>query len=50
MSSTSVTFSHDQAEAFDNISSMLKGLGVDLDDAILTPPTEGKQADRKSVV
>ncbi|MGR3714945.1 MAG: ATP-dependent DNA helicase [Shimia sp.] len=44
MSSTSVTFSHDQAEAFDNISSMLKGLGVDLDDAILTPPTEGKQA------
>lgn len=44
MSSTSITFSHDQAEAFDNISSMLKGLGVDLDEGILTPATEGKQA------
>ncbi len=44
MSSTSVTFSHDQAEAFDNISAMLKGLGVDLDESILTPATEGKQA------
>jgi len=44
MSSTSITFSHDQAEAFDNISSLLKGLGVDLDEGILTPATEGKQA------
>ncbi|GAA6182421.1 MULTISPECIES: ATP-dependent DNA helicase [unclassified Shimia] len=44
MSSTSVTFSHDQAEAFDNISSLLKGLGVDLDEGVLTPATEGKQA------
>ena len=44
MSSTSVTFSHDQAEAFDNISALLKGLGVDLDEGVLTPATEGKQA------
>ncbi|SMP29222.1 ATP-dependent DNA helicase [Shimia sagamensis] len=44
MSSTSVTFSHDQAEAFDNISALLKGLGVDLDEGLLTPATEGKQA------
>ncbi|MCP4205600.1 MAG: AAA family ATPase [Shimia sp.] len=44
MSSTSIIFSHDQAEAFDNISSLLKGLGVDLDEGILTPATEGKQA------
>ncbi len=44
MSSTSVTFSHDQAEAFDNISSLLKGLGVDLDEGLLTPAIEGKQA------
>lgn len=44
MSSTSISFSHDQAEAFDNISSLLKGLGVDLDEGILTPATEGKQA------
>ena len=44
MSSTSITFSHDQAEAFDNISALLKGLGVDLDEGLLTPATEGKQA------
>ena len=44
MRSTSISFSHDQAEAFDNISSLLKGLGVDLDEGILTPATEGKQA------
>ncbi|KPA21706.1 ATP-dependent RecD-like DNA helicase [Shimia sp. SK013] len=44
MSSTPVTFSHDQAEAFDNISTLLKGLGVDLDDGILTPASEGKTA------
>ncbi|MBO6896116.1 MAG: AAA family ATPase [Shimia sp.] len=44
MSSISITFSHDQAEAFDNISALLKGLGVDLDEGLLTPATEGKQA------
>ncbi|MBO9396485.1 ATP-dependent helicase [Shimia sp. R9_2] len=44
MSSTSITFSHDQADAFDNISTLLKGLGVDLDEGLLSPPTEGKQA------
>lgn len=44
MSSTSITFSHDQADAFDNISALLKGLGVDLDEGLLTPAIEGKQA------
>ncbi|MBE1291511.1 MAG: AAA family ATPase [Rhodobacteraceae bacterium] len=44
MSSTSITFSHDQAEAFDNISALLKRLGVDLDEGLLTPATEGRQA------
>ncbi|MGR3637762.1 MAG: AAA family ATPase [Shimia sp.] len=42
MTENALTFSHDQADAFDNISAMLKGVGVDLDEGILHPPTEGK--------
>ncbi len=43
MRKTDITFSHDQADAFDNISGMLKGLGVDLDEGLLTPQVDGKQ-------
>jgi exodeoxyribonuclease V len=36
-----VTFSPDQADAYDRISAALRGVGVDLDDATLTPAVEG---------
>lgn len=42
MTTTALTLSSDQAEAFDQISSILKGAGVDLDDSLLLPPQGGK--------
>lgn len=39
-----LTLSHDQAEAYDTITELLRGVGVDLDDGVLTPPRDGKQA------
>jgi exodeoxyribonuclease-5 len=33
-----VTFSDDQATAFDSVADMLRAAGVDLDDSLLTPP------------
>ena len=43
MSLPQVTFSEDQAAAFDNIAEMLRGAGVDLeDDALLKLPGSGK--------
>ncbi|WP_120500290.1 ATP-dependent RecD-like DNA helicase [Roseovarius sp. EL26] len=42
MTQTSLTFSHDQAEAHDRITEMLRGAGVDLDQSLLTPMQEGK--------
>ncbi|WP_294611751.1 ATP-dependent DNA helicase [Roseovarius sp.] len=44
MTNLALTYSSDQAEAHDRISQMLRGAGVDLDEALLTPPQEGKQA------
>ena len=41
MSSSALTFSHDQAEAHDRIAEMLRAAGVDLDSGQLTPPREG---------
>ena len=41
MTLPAVTFSEDQAEAFNRIAGALRGVGVDLEDGILTPPTEG---------
>ena len=35
-----LTFSHDQAEAFDAISAALKSAGVDLDEGLTTPIDE----------
>lgn len=40
MTSTALTLSHDQAEAFDHISATLKAAGVDLDNGVLLPPKE----------
>lgn len=46
MSSTAITFSDDQAEAWDNVASVLRQSGVDLDDSLLMPP----QSDTSSVM
>lgn len=46
MSSTAITFSDDQAEAWDNVASVLRQSGVDLDDSVLMPP----QSDTSSVM
>ena len=46
MSSTAITFSHDQAEAWDNVASVLRQSGVDLDDSLLMSP----QSDTSSVM
>ncbi len=40
MTKAPVTFSDDQASAFDSVAEMLRGAGVDLNDALLTPPRE----------
>ena len=37
-----LTLSHDQADAFDRITEMLREVGVDLDEGLLTPPKEGR--------
>lgn len=42
MTAPAITFSHDQAEAFDRIAETLRSMGVDLDEGQLTPPREGK--------
>ncbi|MEO0372521.1 MAG: AAA family ATPase [Pseudomonadota bacterium] len=42
MALPSVTYSEDQADAHDRIAEMLATMGVDLENALLTPPREGK--------
>ena len=44
MTTTALTLSSDQAEAYDQISTILKGAGVDLDDSLLLPPQGGKMS------
>lgn len=44
MTLPAITFSDDQADAFDSISDMLKNAGVNLDDALLTPVSDGKSS------
>ena len=39
-----LTFSDDQAEAYDRVAATLSGMGIDLGDATLTPRAEGKAA------
>jgi len=46
MTTPSITFSDDQAEAWDNVASALRLAGVDLDDSLLQPP----QTDASSVM
>ena len=40
MTVPAVTFSDDQAEAFDSLSAMLRQSGIDLDDSLLMPPRD----------
>ena len=40
MTLPAVTFSDDQAEAFDSLSDMLRQSGIDLDDSLLMPPRD----------
>lgn len=40
MTATCVTFSEDQAAAYASVADMLRSAGVDLNDALLTPPPE----------
>ena len=37
-----MTFSDDQAEAYDRVAAELSGMGIDLAEAVLTPRAEGK--------
>ena len=43
MTQTELTYSPDQAEAHDRIAAALRGVGVDIDTVMLTPPREGKR-------
>ena len=44
MTLPAVTFSDDQAEAFDSLSAMLRQSGIDLDDSLLMPPRDSKSS------
>lgn len=44
MTQTALTYSPDQAEAHDRIAATLRGVGVDIDTGLLTPPHEGNRA------
>ncbi|EEW26116.1 ATP-dependent DNA helicase [Rhodobacter ferrooxidans] len=42
MNLPSLSFSEDQAEAFDRVADALRGMGIDLENSALTPMAEGK--------
>ncbi|MEL7099897.1 MAG: AAA family ATPase [Pseudomonadota bacterium] len=44
MTLPALQFSDDQATAYDAVAEVLRSAGVDLDDALLTPPKEGKSS------
>ncbi|MCG3266767.1 ATP-dependent RecD-like DNA helicase [Yoonia sp. I 8.24] len=44
MNAPAITFSDDQAEAWDNVAAALRQSGVDLDDSLLTPPASEKSS------
>lgn len=44
MSARKVVFSEDQAEAYDRVTDLLRSAGVDLDDSLLTPLSDGKSS------
>ena len=44
MSVRKVVFSEDQAEAYDRVTELLRSAGIDLDDSLLTPLSDGKSS------
>ena len=44
MTASDLTFSDDQASAYDSVTEMLRGAGVDLDNSLLTPPRSNASA------
>ncbi len=44
MSGTALTFSSDQAEAWDAVAALLRSAGVDIEDSLLTPPMPDKSS------
>ncbi|MEM9636661.1 MAG: AAA family ATPase [Pseudomonadota bacterium] len=44
MTMPALTFSDDQATAFDSVAELLRGAGIDLDDQLLTPPKSSATA------
>ena len=42
MSAKKISYSEDQAQAYDTISDILCSAGIDLENSVLTPPREGK--------
>jgi hypothetical protein len=42
MTGLPMSFSEDQAEAWDRVADQLRGMGIDLDQTTLTPAVEGK--------
>jgi exodeoxyribonuclease-5 len=44
MTAPALQFSDDQAEAYDSVTEMLRGAGVDLVEGTLTPPAEGRSS------
>lgn len=50
MTQIAVTYSDDQAEAHDRLAELLRSVGVDLDEDVLTPRAEGKSGQVMAVV
>ena len=50
MSLPAIQFSEDQADAFDRVTELLRGVGVDLDEAMLTPRAEGRGGNVMAVI
>ena len=44
MSQTLISYSEDQAQAYDTITEILRSAGVDLTDGRVTPPPAGKDS------
>ncbi len=42
MSATQISYSDDQAQAYDTICDILRSVGIDLENSVLTPAREGK--------
>lgn len=50
MTQTAIQFSDDQAEAHDRVADLLRTVGVDIDDASLTPRADGKAGQVMAVI